>query len=85
MTMPVKSKKLTAQERLDRLRSQAKKELAIAGTVQFRLDETTMLQLMKAADKKRMPVGTLVRMWMVERLTSEGYLTNDNAVPRPLE
>ncbi len=71
--MTVKAKKLTPQERVSKLRTQAKKEISVAGTVQFRLDEETMLSLMKAADKKKMPLGTLVRMWTVERLTSEGY------------
>jgi hypothetical protein len=71
--MKVQEKKLTAKERLDRLRTQAKKEVSVAGTVQFRLDEETMLLLMKAADQKKMPLGTLVRMWTVERLESEGY------------
>jgi hypothetical protein len=71
--MKVQAKKLTAQERLDKLRRQAKKEVSVAGTVQFRLDEETMLLLMKAADQKKMPLGTLVRMWTVERLESEGY------------
>jgi len=66
--------KRTAQERLDKLRAQAKKEIAVAGTVQFRLDEETMLLLMKAADQKKMPLGTLVRMWTVERLVSEGLM-----------
>ena len=71
--MAVRNKKLTAEERLERLRKEAKKQLSIAGTVQFRLDEETMLLLMKAADQKKMPLGTLVRMWTVERLAAEGY------------
>jgi hypothetical protein len=64
---------MTGQERFNRLRAQAKKEVSIAGTVQFRLDEETMLLLMKAADQKKIPLGTLVRMWTVERLHSEGF------------
>jgi hypothetical protein len=28
---------------------------------------------MKAADQKKMPLGTLVRMWTVERLEKEGF------------
>ncbi|MBX9690254.1 MAG: hypothetical protein K2X27_26310 [Candidatus Obscuribacterales bacterium] len=69
----VKEKKLTAQDRLNKLRNQAKKELSVASTVQFRLDEETMLVLMKAADQKKMPLGTLARMWVVERLALEGF------------
>ena len=71
--MAIRSSKMSSKERLSRLRAEAKKELAVRGTVQFRLDEESMLRLMKAADDKKMPVGTLVRMWMVERLRSEGY------------
>jgi hypothetical protein len=67
------NRKLTAQERLERLQAKAKNELSVAGTVQFRLDEETMLLLMKAADQKKMPLGTLVRMWTVERLANEGF------------
>ena len=72
--MALKERKLTAQDRLNKLRTQAKKELSVAGTVQFRLDEETMLVLMKVADQKKMPLGTLVRMWMVERLAAEGHI-----------
>jgi hypothetical protein len=71
--MAIEAKKLTAKERLNRLRQQAKKELAVKGTVQFRLDEESMLSLMQAADNKKLPLGTLVRMWLVERLKQEGY------------
>lgn len=71
--MTVQNKKLTAQERLNKLKKQAQKEISVAGTVQFRLDEETMLLLIKAADQKKMPLGTLVRMWTVERLQAEGF------------
>lgn len=71
--MTVEAKKLTAQQRLNNLKAQAKKEVSVAGSVQFRLDEETMLLLMKAADQKKMPLGTLVRMWTVERLEKEGF------------
>ncbi len=71
--MAVRGKKLTTEQRLERLTSKAKKELSVAGTVQFRLDESTMLLLMKAADQKKLPLGSLVRMWTVERLASEGF------------
>ncbi len=73
--MKASAGKLTARERLAKIRTQAKKEIAVAGTIQFRVDEETMLLLMKAADQKKMPLGTLVRMWTVERLASEGFNT----------
>lgn len=71
--MTSKKDNLSPGERLKRLRAYAKKELSVKGTVQFRLDEESMLLLMKAADDKKVPLGTLVRMWTVERLKLEGY------------
>jgi len=67
------NRKISATERLERLRKEAKATLAAKGTVQFRLDEESMLRLMAAADSKKLPLGTLVRMWMIERLEHEGY------------
>lgn len=69
--MTLQNKKTTGEERLNRLRMQAKKDISIAGTVQFRVDEETMLLLMEIADRKKLPLGTMVRMWTVERLASE--------------
>lgn len=73
--MVLKNKNSSSQQKLEKLRAKAKKELSVAGTVQFRLDEETMLILMRAADDKKIPLGTLVRMWTVERLKKEGYST----------
>ncbi len=67
----MQNKKTTGEERLNRLRMQAKKDISIAGTVQFRVDEETMLLLMEIADRKKLPLGTMVRMWTVERLSTE--------------
>lgn len=69
--MTLQNKKITGAERLNNLRKQAKKDISIAGTVQFRVDEETMLLLMEIADRKKLPLGTMVRMWTVERLSSE--------------
>lgn len=40
-------------------------------TVQFRVDEETMLRLQSISDAKKTPLGVLVRMWSVERMTEE--------------
>jgi len=69
--MTLQNKKITSEERLNRLRKQAKEDISIAGTVQFRVDEETMLLLMEIADRKKLPLGTMVRMWTVERLSKE--------------
>ncbi len=71
--MTSKKDNRSPEKRLADLREKAKKELSIAGTVQFRVGRETMLLLMKAADDKKVPLGTLVRMWTVERLKLEGY------------
>ena len=73
--MDLKKANSSSQQRLEKLRTKARKALSVAGTVQFRLDEETMLILMRAADDKKIPLGTLVRMWTVERLKKEGYST----------
>jgi hypothetical protein len=67
----MQNNKITSDGRLSKLRKQAKKDISIAGTVQFRVDEETMLRLMEIADRKKLPLGTMVRMWTVERLSSE--------------
>ncbi|CAN5205109.1 hypothetical protein BH11CYA1_BH11CYA1_48340 [soil metagenome] len=36
------------------------RDISVAGTVQFRVDEETMLLLMEIADKKKLPLGTMV-------------------------
>ena len=67
----MQNKKLTGAERLNRLSKQENKDISIAGTVQFRVDEETMLLLMEIADRKKLPLSTMVRMWTVERLSTE--------------
>lgn len=57
------------------MRKKAKEEIAVASTVQFRLDRETMLELMAVADDKKLPLGTLVRMWTVERLKKENAVS----------
>jgi uncharacterized protein YfaQ (DUF2300 family) len=71
MTSSAAKKSRTAQERAEKTKAGAKKDVAQRGTIQYRLDEETMLRLMKVADSKKTPVGVLARMWMVERLSLE--------------
>jgi hypothetical protein len=61
------------KERIKRMKADARKVVASRSSVQFRIDEETMSRLMKAADEKLMPVGTMVRMWIAERLDKDGY------------
>jgi hypothetical protein len=65
--------------RIDKMRAEAKKEVAVRGTVQFRLDEETMLRLIHIADLKKTPFGVLARMWMVERLSQEERSLKESA------
>jgi predicted HicB family RNase H-like nuclease len=71
--MATSVKKLTTQQHLERLRKYAEKELDARGTVQFRIDPKSRHRLRRAADQKKIPLGTLVRMWIIERLDEEGY------------
>lgn len=50
------------------LRDEARQRVADRGILQFRADKETVLAVMDAADKLQMPVGSLLRQWVQERL-----------------
>jgi hypothetical protein len=37
-------------------------------TLSFRVEKTLLTQLKQAAKRKRLPLSTLVRMWLIERV-----------------
>lgn len=53
------------------LNSDARKRIAERGILQFRADEETILAVMTAADKAKMPVGAILRQWVQEKLQIE--------------
>lgn len=71
MSKKKRIKNSDADERVQQTGAAAKKSVAQRGNVEFRLDEETMLRLMKLADAKKMPLGVLARQWTEERLNEE--------------
>ncbi|MFN8659632.1 MAG: hypothetical protein U0105_25075 [Candidatus Obscuribacterales bacterium] len=53
------------------LKGDARKRIAERGILQFRADEETILAVMTAAEKAKMPVGTILRQWVQEKLQIE--------------
>lgn len=60
-------------KRINELKAKAKKKIASRYTIQFRCDEELLFNLMTIADKKKLPVGVLARMWIAERLEEESF------------
>ena len=63
------------REQLERLKAQTKKqareEVAKREIFHFRIDTESILELYKLAEKRRKPVGAMVREWVLERLGHE--------------
>lgn len=53
------------------LKNDARQRIAERGVLQFRADEETILAVMAAADKANIPVGTMLRQWVQEKLQVE--------------
>ena len=64
------------KERALRTRAAAHQRVVKDATVQFRLDAETIERLLGLADDKRMGVGVLARMWIIERLNKELGIIN---------
>lgn len=62
-------------EELDRarknMREEARKRVIERGILQFRADPATMKAVLEAADALQIPAGSLLRMWVQERLNLE--------------
>lgn len=59
------------QKRIERTKTEARKEAIKRGIMHFRADEEMMEQLLKVADYKKLPTGSMVRSWVAERLRRE--------------
>jgi hypothetical protein len=53
------------------LQTDARQRIAERGILQFRADPETVLAVMDAADKQKVPVGALLRQWVQEKLMIE--------------
>lgn len=66
--------KVTKKElakRKNEMTQRARADVAKTEIMQFRLDTDTIQKLYEHADKAKMPVGTMVRQWVMDRLTIE--------------
>jgi hypothetical protein len=57
------------------LKNDARKRIAERGILQFRADPETVLAVLAAADKQKMPVGALLRVWVQEKLALDSPAT----------
>ena len=64
------SKKQLEKAHLE-LKDDARQRVAERGILQFRADPETILAVMVAADKAQIPVGSLLRQWVQEKLQLE--------------
>ena len=56
---------------LEKGRAQARKEVIARGIAQFRVDPETMQQLLEVSEYRGLPLGTMLREWVKERLRTE--------------
>ncbi|MCC6980880.1 MAG: hypothetical protein IT343_21350 [Candidatus Melainabacteria bacterium] len=53
------------------LQIDARQRVAERGVLQFRADKETILAILDAADRRKMPVGALLREWIQDKLVLE--------------
>jgi len=59
------------KKRIEKIRREATERVNRNAFVQFRIEPDVLDQLIKIANEKGAPVGTLARMWIIERLKQE--------------
>lgn len=59
------------QKRLEQGRAAARQRIIDRGIIAFRADPEMMDELLKIAERKRIPYGVLARSWVAERLHQE--------------
>jgi hypothetical protein len=68
-TVPKRSEAL--QKRIEKTKADARQRVVKRGIMHFRADEEMMDQLLKVAQFKKLPVGSMVRSWVAEKLRKE--------------
>lgn len=58
-------------KRVEKIRKEATERVNKDALVQFRIEPHLMSQLYAEANKLGLPVGTMVRMWVLERLSQK--------------
>ena len=56
---------------LNEMRSVAREEVAKREVLHFRIDKPSILEIYEVATRKKEPVGSMVREWVLERLQDE--------------
>ncbi len=59
------------QKRIERTKEEARNQVLKRGIMHFRADEEKMDQLLKIAQYKKLPVGSMVQSWVSEKLRHE--------------
>jgi hypothetical protein len=71
--MPEEERQISPRMRkmLEKGRNEARQKVIERGIVQFRADPDLMEKLLLFSEKQKIPLGTMVRNWIDERLNSE--------------
>src|SRR5271163_3619268 len=56
---------------LEKGRDEARRRVIERGIIQFRADPELMAALLEISEHRRIPLGTIIRNWVAERLESE--------------
>ena len=64
---------------LEKGRAKVRKEVIERGIAQFRVDPDTMQQLLEFSEHRGLPLGTMLREWVKERLRSERSKTKQTS------
>ena len=76
-----KSKKTISNNEIDKrktaLRRAASEQLAKDEQVNFRIEERTIRELQELSSRRGRPLGTMIREWVLERLTQEKLAETD--------
>lgn len=59
------------RKRIEKIRKEATTRVNKEALVQFRIEPEIMERLYEEANKLGLPVGTMVRMWVMERLNEK--------------
>lgn len=66
---------------LEKGRLEARKRVIERGVLQFRADSETMEQLLELSENRGVPLGSMVRDWVKERLTQERNSQQETNAP----
>lgn len=71
------------KKRIEKTKSEARTRVIKRGIMHFRCDEEMMEQLLQVAHYKKLPVGSMVRSWVAEKLRQEfPLIKNAKASPK---